>query len=344
MLEYLPWSVATLKKSLNKYCAGIFSSLDIELGGECNYHCVYCDSPDRKKTCAIHLEGLDALLSEGSFDWVYICGLGEPTHNGNYERFIELLRYCRKRGVKCSVFSNLSNLTPELQEYIKDGILHLQFKYDSNDFTIGRTLYGTERIREQLNNITKAKQLAIAQNDTTNLAASIVPTRLNKDFILPIIEECLSAQIYPLLGELEPSGKGEVNYENLCLNKEELMGIKEGVEKLTGGSYEIPICPSVISGIHFSYDSFITVDKFSGLSCHWFWLAEPHVQNLMRFSTTFSLHEIEQAILSYRDTRLADMESFLAKKDNIGLVFGGCGGNVQRILRLYFEYHRRCTQ
>ena len=45
MWEYLPWAQSTLEKALKKYTRGIFSILDVELGGECNYHCVYCDSP-----------------------------------------------------------------------------------------------------------------------------------------------------------------------------------------------------------------------------------------------------------------------------------------------------------
>ena len=48
MLEYLPWAQSTLNTALEKYSRRFFSILDIELGGECNYHCVYCDSPDRK--------------------------------------------------------------------------------------------------------------------------------------------------------------------------------------------------------------------------------------------------------------------------------------------------------
>ena len=72
MIEYLPWSSKTLTDNLKRYAKGYFSCLDIELGGECNYHCVYCDSPDRKKECTLSIDGLANLLSTGYFKWVYI--------------------------------------------------------------------------------------------------------------------------------------------------------------------------------------------------------------------------------------------------------------------------------
>ncbi len=53
MLEYLPWSKKVLAENLQIYSEGRFLCLDIELGGECNYHCVYCDSPDRGKCCTL---------------------------------------------------------------------------------------------------------------------------------------------------------------------------------------------------------------------------------------------------------------------------------------------------
>lgn len=46
---------------MEKYSRRIFSILDVELGGECNYHCVYCDSPDRNKKCKIPIDGIMAL-------------------------------------------------------------------------------------------------------------------------------------------------------------------------------------------------------------------------------------------------------------------------------------------
>ena len=43
MIEYMPWSNKVISECFRDYEKGIFSILDIELGGQCNYHCIYCD-------------------------------------------------------------------------------------------------------------------------------------------------------------------------------------------------------------------------------------------------------------------------------------------------------------
>lgn len=58
MIEYRPWSQAVLEESLDSYKRGGFNILDIELGGQCNYHCIYCDSPSRDKHCRISIDQL----------------------------------------------------------------------------------------------------------------------------------------------------------------------------------------------------------------------------------------------------------------------------------------------
>lgn len=340
MLEFSPWSKKANERCLEKYSNGQFSCLDIELGGDCNYHCAYCDSPDRQKTCSIQIHELEIFAQTGRFDWVYVCGLGEPTFNGNYDRFISILKLCKKYGMRCSTFSNLSKLNDELISFIKCGVLHILFKYDSNSINMAETLYGTRKIKEQLSNIKKIKDYVRIENGMTNLAASIVPTRLNKHEISIIVEECFSAGIFPLLGELEPSGKGQTNYENLRLNKGELLGIKEDIDRICGGRYVIPTCPAVISGIHLSYDSKVAVDEFSGMSCHWFWLKEPHTKTLLHFDSSISVETVENTIINYRDNQLMHVKAYYESDDNVGLVFGGCGGNVNDIFRQFLDSHR----
>lgn len=149
MLEYLPWAQSTLDTALKKYSRGLFSILDVELGGECNYHCVYCDSPDRKKKCRLSVDAFENLISTRMFDWLFICGLGEPTFNQNYEILLKLLSLCEKYNVKCSIFSNLSNITPELIHYIETEVLYILFKYDSPHISTVKTLYGVRSVQQQ---------------------------------------------------------------------------------------------------------------------------------------------------------------------------------------------------
>lgn len=341
LIEYLPWSRSIYQESLDRYKNGLFSSLDIELGGECNFHCIYCDSPEYEKKCQIPMDIINEYLSSGMIRWVYICGLGEPTFHNNYSRLVSLLKSCARYGVRCSIFSNLSNLTPELIQYIQDGILHVQFKFDTREESLVKKLYGSQSPAEQLCNINTIKKLVKSDGETTNLAASIVPTKLNLHSILGVVEECLDANIYPLLGELECSGMGQVNYEKLCLHPEEALALKETVEHLCGETYVIPVCPSVISGIHIDYFGNITVDKKTGLSCHWFWLDEPQISSLVHCSKCESIDTIGKVIWNYRNGCMDNVVNFLNKGERVGMAFGGCGGNVTKLFKQYLEVHRR---
>lgn len=341
MIEYLPWSRAIYKESMERYRDGLFSSLDIELGGECNFHCVYCDSPQYGKRCLVPMDVIEQYLSSGMIRWVYICGLGEPTYNKNYAKLLTILRNCAQYGVRCSIFSNLSNLTPELLRYIQDGILYIQFKFDSQKENLVQELYCAQSPSQQLCNIKTIKQYVNCDGNTTNLAASIVPTKLNFHSILSVVEECLNAQIYPLLGELECSGMGQVNYNKLCLNPEEAIELKASVEKLCGASYEIPVCPSVISGVHIDYSGHVTVDKKTGLSCHWFWLDEPQVYRIMHCSDGEEFSAITNRIMAYRDGCIDNLLRFLQSEERVGMAFGGCGGNVTQLFKQYIRAHRR---
>ena len=116
--------------------------------------------------------------------------------------------------------------------------------------------------------------------------------------------------------------------------------IKQKTEELLGYEYRIPICPSVISGIHFDSDSYITVDAFSGLSCHWFWLEEPKTKRLIYFDTNSSLAEITDLIINYRNKRLEDVETYMKEKKDVGAAFGGCGGKIGTIFNYYLVSHK----
>ena len=341
MLEYLPWAQTTFDYALKKYINNELSILDIELGGECNYHCVYCDSPERKKKCKLSIDNFERIISSGMFDWLFICGLGEPTYNDNYDYLIKMLELCRQHSVKCSIFSNISNLSPQLIDFVQSGTLYVLFKYDSPSIKTINTLYGINNAEQQFERIKTLSKYVHFKDNKTNIAASIVPTRLNYDDIMTVIKECISLNIFPLLGELELSGKGEINYENLYLSPEELQKIKDSTEELLGCRYTIPICPAVISGIHISYDSYITVDRFSGLSCHWFWLENHDTYRIKKFDSAVSLQEIKEQIFLYRDKRIPYVEGYLKQKKDIGSAFGGCGGKINTIFRQYIDFHQR---
>ena len=136
VIEYKPWSQLELHKSYAKYQRGVFSILDIEVSGHCNFNCVYCDSPDHTKECMIDICDVESILCYHCFDWVFICGLGEPLVGKNYDFFLKILKLCKKHNVKCSVFSNMSVWSDEIIEFVDEGILHILFKCDSNNYRL----------------------------------------------------------------------------------------------------------------------------------------------------------------------------------------------------------------
>lgn len=333
MIEYLPWSKKVFDSCLSDYDNNIFGILDIELGGQCNYHCIYCDSPSREKQCKLSLEQVEKAFKSKKIKWVYICGLGEPTATGNLSLLLKILNLCKSYGVKCSIFTNLSFLNKELEEYITSGVLNILFKYDSSNIQKTMSLYGVTNVNKQIFNITKIKELVQVKDGCTNIGASIVPTQVNKDDIIDIVKDCLKHNIYPLIAELENSGDAQNYYRQLALSNDELQKIKTRVNELIGEEYVVPVCPSVICGVHIRHDGHVTVDDATGLSCHWFWLEEPKTHIIGDFNFG-DFSDLVSAIEKYRTEKIDFVKSFLlnnAKKS----VFGGCGGDAIELLKRY---------
>ncbi len=334
MIEYLPWSKAVFEDCMSYYNSGEYVILDIELGGQCNYQCIYCDSPRRDLFCHISLEKIEATFRDNRIKWAFICGLGEPTVNDNFQILTKILSFCEKYGAKCSIFTNLSNLNSVLEEYIKKQILYVMFKFDSNDIVKNISLYGVPNVKQQLYNIDRVKRLVSVTNCCTNVAASIVPTQINKNDIIDIVKECLDCNIFPLIAELENSGVAQDYYSQLSLSVTELEQIRSEVNAFTGEYYQIPVCPSVICGIHIRHDGNVTVDEHTGLSCHWFWLEEPRTKIIGNFNSGI-INDIINNLDLYRKNRIDDVKSLLSQQYET--VFGGCGGDINYLLRRYLE-------
>ncbi len=334
MVEYLPWSNLVLDTCLQDYINGYFSVLDIELGGACNYHCIYCDSPQRDIQCTVEVEGVKTILQTGKIKWVYICGLGEPTVGENLTLLLQILQACKANQVKCSIFTNLANIDDRILEFIKDGVLHLMFKYDSQDSEACGHIYNDPNITDQLKNVQRIKEFVNVVDGRTNIAASIVPTQKNKNQIPAVVKDCIDSNIYPLIAELEQSGKALECYDKLSLSQAELDELKAEIEAILGEKYSVPVCPAVICGIHVRHDGVVTVDKHTGLSCPWFWLREPDTKKVCTFNNT-DYNEIVNQILSVRTSMRKEVIEIIGKPNEN--VFGGCGGDISELIKLYLN-------
>lgn len=340
MYEYLPWSKEELSKSLQDYRRGTLSILDIELGGDCNFHCRYCDSPDRNKEFHVDFSKIDEVMYEGEIRWIYICGLGEPTFGKNQDILDRLLAMAEKYGVRCSMFTNLSNISKTLMEYIDKGILYLLFKMDSMDEERLRNLYGVQQAHQQIEKVNEVAKHVIIQEGCTNLAASIVPTKQNYDEVCRIVKWCKEKKIYPLIAELEYAGDGTHSFEELSLDKEELSDIKWQIAEECSENLNVPICPAMISGIHINHEGVITVDRETGFSCHWFWLKNPQIKSLANFNGTGTWKGYSKLIRTYRENQTETVRSYLENSDNELYVFGGCGGTINELLLGHLALHK----
>lgn len=332
MVEYLPWSKTTFKSTCDSYLQGKLRILDIELGGACNLNCIYCDSPDRDKKFENENE-VTSLIESGNFDWLFICGLGEPTVSDNLLSLKKILGICKQNGVRCSMFTNLLNLDADILGFIDDGTLCVMFKLDTFSDEKIQLLYGGSskdaiQIKRNIDGLVKSVHVV---EGCTNICASIVPTTKNYSEIPDIINFCSKHNIFPLIGDLEDSGKGADIYNQLKLSDEDLMLLKQEF----GENYVIPICPSVVGGVHISYDGQILVDELTGLSCHWFWLSEPKIHSLGKIGQENSYTEVVNKILGYRSKQLPYVKKTALNQPD--LVFGGCGGNVRDLLNTYLQ-------
>ena len=345
MKEYLPWSVTTYHTAIEKYKHGRMSILDVQLSGMCPYNCMYCDSPDRDIPCSIDFDHFYKLLEHDQgqsrvFDWVFICGLGEPVWSQNKRDLLTLLRMCEQFGLKCTIFTNGNQIDEVILDYVEREILYPIIKLDTFSLPLAAKLYGvTEAQAQKTLSSTEAlfKICREKKSEYCNVAVSIVPTSKNKNEILNIVRECEKSNVYPLLGQLENAGRAIDSYQDLLLTKDELMQLKSDIERVTG-EYHVPICPSVISGVHIKYDGWVSVDKVSGLSCSWFWLETPQIVKLCDINRASSFIEAEQLIFSYRNKVLDEMVHLAPTIEEYP--FGGCGGNVKSLAEEYIHLQK----
>lgn len=336
MIEYKPWSKEVLVSLTQEAYKGVFSCLDIELGGECPYNCVYCETPYRDALAKIDINKVCKFLETGQFKWVYICGIGEPTYSTNGEQLLRILEKCEENNVKCSIFTNLSNLSDRFIEYIKKGILFCLFKFDSRLPDVIERLYRPMNLEQHINNIEKLLKFVHCDGRTTNMAASIVPTKENLDEIIYLVQWCIEHNIYPLVAQLEYAGSAKDVFDDLVLEDKTLCKLKTDINNFIGEEYNVPLCPAVLSGLCITYNNEIVIDHRTGLSCHSFWLEDPQRDIVCNnISELWSLNEITRKVIS---ARAECYKVFCKKSEEYQYdVLGGCGGNKKDIFRFYRE-------
>ncbi len=338
MKEFLPWSKAAYETAVEKYINGRLSILDIQVSGACNYNCIYCDSPDRLLSCQIDFDHLENLIKKepNLYEWMFVCGLGEPLWAKNKTVLLRLLSLCRDFGIKCSIFTNGSQMDEQILDYVRTGILYPIIKIDTFSRASSCEIYGTPEASKTIDAVEALFKISRNfENTGCHVAASIVPTTKNICEIIDIVKKCIANNVFPLLGQLEYAGNAIGNYNELLLSREDLIKLKEDISEAIGEEYKVPTCPSVIAGLHITNDGWISVDKRSGLSCSWFWLETPQTVRLCEVNSISNFLEADYAIIEYRKSVMLQMTELT--KTIEAHPFGGCGGNVKDLAEEYVK-------
>lgn len=329
MIEYYPWSKKVLNNILTDVHHNKFSILDLELGGECNCNCIYCDSPDRVEKIIYSFEMIRDFMISASFKWLFICGLGEPTFNKNYDILIELLKLCEQEKIKCSIFTNGTNVTKELKYFVRKKVLYILFKYDSLFDNVSTEIVGNNLISSYNDIFMDMTKLVEVENGCSNIAASIVPTVFNEKILVELVKKCSIHNIFPLIGSLENAGRAKNVYNNLSIAEEKLKRLKERIESELNITYRLPICPSTVGSIHITNKGDIVLDLKSGLSCSWFWMKDPNVVVLGNIANCNDYDDICKKIIQYRSNVTIESDGMFSNA-----IFGGCGGDISELLHI----------
>jgi MoaA/NifB/PqqE/SkfB family radical SAM enzyme len=343
MITYYPWSQEVLDECLSDQDQGALPTLDLEFTAKCTYaSCIYCDSrPDvgRRHPNELNWRETERLLREGKdlgLKWIYSCGLGEPLEDSRFKRVLEL---SSELGIRVSIFSNGLLIDENMAKWLHDHSASLIIKLDTFDEQAFDTILGKKgtatKIYRALDLLLDNGFARCANQGYTDLALSVVPTRLNYKTIDAVLEFAIDKNIFPSVGELEQAGRaleGTI-YSDLSLSGQEIMLLKKRVESLTWPAYTRPICPTILTGVHIDNIGDCVVDRETGLNCKWFLLREPETRILGNIRRN-DLESLFQNTKEYRRKRFAKNHNGLKACESADFTFGGCGGSPKEIVRI----------
>jgi len=341
---YYPWSREVLDECIKDYLEGKLPVIDLELTARCSKcSCIYCDSrPGVGEATPFELTLTETLnflkeAKELGAKWMYVCGLGEPLED---PKFFDMVSYMSELGIRLSLFTNAQLINENVAKFLRKNGVCLIIKLDTFDEQIFDKILGgkgkAKRIYQAIDYLLEAGYAQDNGNGTTDLAFSIVPTKLNLSSIPEVIKFAKLHNIFPSIGELEFSGKAKIPpiWKKLALSKEETKHLRSIVERMLWPNYKRPICPAILTGIHITNIGNCVVDKDTGLACKWFLLQEPSIQVLGNIRTD-TLTTLFDKAKKYRKKCFTNEEKI--REHEIDYIFGGCGGNPREVIEIAKE-------
>ncbi len=154
MIEYMPWSQDVTDKCLRDYEKGTFSILDIELGGQCNYHCVFSKLNERSLVLA------NDIKAKNKKAVIVFTDVFEE----NEESTFELIEEAKKLRAIC----------------FKNDILVVNFKRHSNQKTISFFAIGIN----ETENLNQALKLVERYKERENTNLYVFSTNVGSELLL----------------------------------------------------------------------------------------------------------------------------------------------------------------
>ncbi len=351
-IVYYPWSRRVLEDCINDWVEKKLPTIDLELTAKCTQcSCIYCDSKprvgrfDSRELTSVETIKLMKEAKKLGLKWLYVCGLGEPTED---TKLFELIEYSSDAGIDTSIFTNATLIDEEMAKFFHTHSVSLVVKLDTFDEQVFDKILGkrgmAKRIYQAMEHLLNAGYAQRNKNNTTDLAFSIVPTKLSLSAIPNVVRIAKKHNIFPSIGELEFSGNANIPkvYRELALSPEQTQYLKHAVDEILWPNYKRPICPAVLTGLHIDYIGNVVADQNTGLACKWFMLKEPTVHTIGDVRTD-NLATLLEEVKDYQCTCFENPEKI--KNCQVDYTFGGCGGNPKEILgiakRIVASYRKK---
>lgn len=350
MITYYPWSEKVLHECLLSHDNGEMPTLDLEFSAKCTCaSCIYCDSKPgvgRKNPRELNTKQIVKLITDArnlGLKWIYACGLGEPLEDDKLEVLVPL---ATKLGIKLSIFSNGILIDRRRARWLYENnvciILKLDtFKEKTFDKILGKK-GAAKKIYNSIDLLLDAGYGKKIDNKYTDLAFSIVPTKLNLGDIEDVVRFAKAHNIFPSIGELEQAGRASYMsvYGDLSIGEENMLQLKKRIESILWKGYTRPVCPTIITGLHIDNIGHCVADRDTGLNCKWFLLNEPRVVTLGNIKND-NLSELFAKAMEYRWNCFRSNKLSIESSEATEYIFGGCGGSPREIIKLSRAHLRK---
>ncbi len=327
-LEYYPWSPKILDDALGKYTDGKIPTAYLELTAKCSYcQCLYCDSrvgmADPVELTFQEIKELILNLKKLGLQWLFICGLGEPREENH---FFDILKFLKNQNINVSFFTNGLAYEEKDVNLLKKYNANIILKLDTFDEKVfDKILYkkgAGRKIYKFVDTLIQTNFIKVNSDNETNLAFSIIPTRLNLKTIPKVINFCKKYNIFPCIGEMEYAHRAKLYYKELLIKDGDLIGLKAKIDKILGYPYERALCQGIIPSLHINNIGKVIIDKKTGLSCGWFFQEDPTYIEIGDVRSN-SLSDVVHNMNEYRIKKLPEIEPLFSNRTPIISAGGG---------------------